>query len=81
MSPAHWVSYCKSSVKGDYLVQACLSGALFPCKGSEEAYYKAPGGGGGIIEDLWYFNLLVFSHRESFRSYVSSCLKKWISHL
>ena len=47
MSPAHWVSYCKSSVKGDYLVQACLSGALFPCKGSEEAYYKAPGGGGG----------------------------------
>ena len=72
MSSAHWVSYCKSSVKGDYLVQACLSGALFPFKGSEEAYYKAGGGGGGIIEDLWYF---------SFRSYVSSCLKKWISHL
>ena len=47
MSPAHWVSHCKSSVKGDYLVQACLSGALFPCKGSEEAYYKARGGGGG----------------------------------
>ena len=48
MSSAHWVlSYCKSSVKGDYLVQACLSGALFPCKGSEEAYYKAGGGGGG----------------------------------
>ena len=80
MSSAHWVlSYCKSSVKGDYLVQACLSGALFPCKGSEKAYYKVGGGGGGggggegrIIEDLWYF---------SFRSYVSSCLKKWISHL
>ena len=71
MSSAHWVSYGKSSVKGDYLVQACLSGALFPCKGREEAYYKA-GGWGGIIEDLWYF---------SFRSYVSSCLKKWISHL
>ena len=48
MSSAHWVlSYCKSSVKGDYLVQAWLSGALFPCKGSEEAYYKAGGGGGG----------------------------------
>ena len=47
MSSAHWVSYGKSSVKGDYLVQACLSGALFPCKGSEEAYYKAGGGGGG----------------------------------
>ena len=47
MSSAHWVSYCKSSVKDDYLVQACLSGALFPFKGSEEAYYKAGGGGGG----------------------------------
>ena len=48
MSSAHWVlSYCKSSIKGDYLVQACLSGALFLCKGSEEAYYKAGGGGGG----------------------------------
>ena len=47
MSSAHWVlSYCKSSVKGDYLVQACLSGALFPCKGSEKAYYKVGGGGG-----------------------------------
>ena len=46
MSSAHWVSYCKSPVKGDYLVQACLSGALFPCKGSEEAYYKVGGGGG-----------------------------------
>ena len=60
MSPAHWVSYCKSSVKGDYLVQACLSGALFPCKGSEEAYYKAPGGGGGDNRGLMVFQFISF---------------------
>ena len=61
MSSAHWVlSYCKSSVKGDYLVQARLSGALLPCKGSEEAYYKAGGGGDNRGLMVFQFQKLCF---------------------